>query len=124
MEWWNYLIAGVAALVGFILKWLLDKYSNNMVQAALTFLNGAIPEAVYAVNQIYVDAIKAASEDGLLTDEEKKYAKQLCWDHIMAKIPPLFLAALQKLFATPGALNTHIDDGIEAAVKAAKIDSL
>jgi hypothetical protein len=124
MEWWNVLIAAGAAVAGIFIKWALDKFANKYADAALKFLDQVIVESVYAVNQVYVDAIKLASEDGTLTDEEKAEAKAKAWDYIFRQIPPKFLAALKELFGSAEALSTRIDVGIESAVKAAKEEGL
>jgi len=124
MEWWNYLIAGGAALIGFIVKWLLDKYGNKYAQAALQFLNDAIVISVTAVNQVYVDAIRAAKEDGVLTDEEKAAAKKMALEFIWSQIPAKFIDALKKMFGSEDVLASYVDKNIEAAVKDIKDGSL
>ena len=120
MEWWNYVIAGAGVILGAVIKWLLDKYGNKYAKAALDFLNDIIVISVYAVNQIYVDEIKKGREDGTLTDEEKKKAKDMAWDYIFKQIPPKFLDALKKLFGSTEALSAHIETNIEATVQEAK----
>lgn len=120
MEWWNYVIAGAGVILGAVIKWLLDKYANKYAKAALDFLNDIIVISVYAVNQIYVDEIKKGREDGTLTDEEKKKAKDMAWDYIFKQIPPKFLDALKKLFGSTEALSAHIETNIEATVQEAK----
>lgn len=120
MEWWNIVLAGAGVILGAVIKWLLDKYGNKYAQAGLEFLNGAIVAAVYAVNQVYVDEIKKAREDGILTPEEKRHAFDLAKDYVLKQIPPLFLAAVKKLFGGAENLNAYVDTQIEAAVKEAK----
>ena len=123
MEWWNILLSAAGVVAGILIKWAVDKIANKYADAALELLNDAIVISVAAVNQVYVDAIKSASEDGTLTDEEKKQAKAMAWDYIFKQLPPKFIEALKKMFGTE-ALNTYVDTGIEAAVKAAKEGSL
>jgi len=120
MEWWNYVIAGAGVILGAVIKWLLDKYGNKYAQAALEFLDGAIVTAVYAVNQVYVEGIKKGREDGTLTDEEKKTAFNMAKDYILKQIPPLFLAAVKKLFGGAEALNAYVETKVEAVVQEAK----
>lgn len=120
MEWWNYVIAGAGVILGAVIKWLLDKYANKYAQAALDFLNDVIVTSVYAVNQVYVDEIKKGKEDGVLTDEEKKKAKDMAWDYVFKQIPPKFMDALKKLFGSAEALSAHVETNIEATVKEAK----
>lgn len=120
MEWWNYLIAAGGVILGAVIKWLLDKYANKYAQAALDFLNDVIVTSVYAVNQVYVDAIKQKRKDGTLTPEEKKEAKDMAWDYVFKQIPPKFMDALKKLFGSAEALSAHIETNIEATVKEAK----
>ena len=124
MEWWNILLSAAGVVAGILIKWAVDKIANKYADAALEFLNEAIAIGVTAANQVYVDAIKAASEDGTLTDEEKRQAKSLAWDYVFKQLPPKFIEALKKMFGTAEALNTYVDTGIEAAVKAAKEGSL
>lgn len=120
MEWWNIVLAAAGVILGAVIKWLLDKYGNKYAQAGLEFLNGAIVAAVYAVNQVYVDEIKKAREDGELTAEEKRHAFDMAKDYILKQIPPLFLKAVKKLFGGAENLNAYVDTQIEAAVKEAK----
>lgn len=117
---WSIVFAAVAALLGYAIKWLLEKYSNKYIQAALEFLDQAIVTAVYAVNQVYVDEIKKARADGELTDEEKKHAFDLAWDYVKKQIPPLFMAALKKLFGGDAGVSSYVETKIEAVVKEAK----
>lgn len=124
MDFWNIIISALAVVAGIVIKWAIDKFANKYADAALEFLNEAIAIAVYAVNQVYVDAIKLGREDGTLTDEEKADAKAKAWDYVFKMIPPKFLAALQKMFGSPAALSSYVDAGIEAAVKEAKEGSL
>lgn len=124
MEWWNILLSAAGVVAGIIIKWAVDKIANKYADAALEFLNEAILISVQAVNQVYVDAIKAANEDGVLTDEEKKQAKALAWDYVFKQIPPKFIDALKKMFGSDAALSGYVDAGIEAAVKDAKEGNL
>ena len=123
MNWWNILISAGGLVAGIVIKWAIDKIANKYADAALQFLDESIVVAVTAVNQVYVDAIKAANEDGVLTDEEKAAAKKMAWDFVWKQIPPKFIEALKKMF-TDEKLEAYVDANIEAAVSGVKDGSL
>lgn len=65
--------AAVVALLGLIVKWIAKKF--ELAQAKADAL-AALATAVAYVQQTYADEIKKASEDGVLTDEEKAKARR------------------------------------------------
>lgn len=68
------LIMGAIALVlGFGLKWLASRFSASK---ATQDANEALLLGVAHVQSTYTEAIKDASADGTLTDEEAKKAKE------------------------------------------------
>lgn len=124
MEWWNYLIVIAGAVLGYIVKWLLEKYANVWAQRGLEFLDVVIIQSVLTVNQIYVDERKKGLEDGTWTDEERLNAKKMCFDWIWAQVPKKVMDLLVKWFGDKGKLEAYVSAGIEAAVKSSKEGNL
>lgn len=124
MEWWNYLIIAGGAVLGYVVKWLLDKYSQVWVQFVLDLVDSVIIKSVLTVNQIYVDEKKKGEADGMWTDEEKALAKKMCMDWVKVQLPQAIIAFLTKWFGSEGKFEAYVSAGIESAVKAAKEGSL
>lgn len=123
MEWWNYLIIVLGAVLGYVIKWLMEKYGNVWVQRGLEFLDNVIVQSVLTVNQIYVDA-KKNDPDGVWTDEEKALAKKMCFDWVWAQVPQKMLVLLAKWFGEQGKLEAYVSSSIEATVKDVKEGNL
>lgn len=72
------LIAGLAFATRYLIA-LANKIKhetiNEQVVNLIVRVRSSVIDAVKYVNQTYVNEIKAASEDGKLTDEEKREAK-------------------------------------------------
>lgn len=66
-------IAGAAVALG--IRWIHSKTQSSLVDRALTAVSSACHLAVTETWTGYVEALKAAADDGRLTDEEKKEAR-------------------------------------------------
>lgn len=124
MEWWNYLIIIAGAVLGYVVKWLMEKYSSVWAQRGLEFLDTVIIQSVITVNQIYVDERKKGMADGKWTEDEQINAKKMCFDWVWAQVPKKILELLTKWFGSKDKLEAYVSSGIEVAVKEAKEGSL
>lgn len=110
---WALTFAG-GLLATLILKQLREGTAKTIVSRALT----EVGDAVLAVSQTYVSALKAAAADGKLTAEEKAEAKAKA---IAIVKQNLGMAGLKKLAKILGVdVDGWLGNKIEAAVGAAK----
>lgn len=111
------LIALLSWLAVWLAKMIQSKTQNSYLRGALIRLDDAIFTAVKGVTQTYVDAIKAASEDGTLTDNEKALAKAAAVSDARLLLGPKGLAALVKVLGINESLiNDFLGSKVEAAV--------
>ena len=82
MPYFPHIITGILTLLGLGFSWLKGK---GWIKAEfLTALETDVGSAVNLTYQEYVKARKAANEDGKLTEEEKKQARDLAIDKLKA----------------------------------------
>lgn len=112
LMWALVFVGGLAATL--ILKAMKDGTAKEIVSRALT----EVGHAVLAVTQTYVSAIKAASEDGVLTDQEKAEAKAKAIALVKQNIGKDGLLKLAKILGVD--LDGWLGTKIEAAVATAK----
>jgi len=74
------IVGGVLALLALGFAWLKGK--NWIKEGFLVELERDVSAVVTEVSDTYVNARKEANEDGKLTDEEKKQARQLAIDRL------------------------------------------
>lgn len=125
MELWADLLglAGTAivGLLGWALtqlgRWLANKTSNEWLTHSYMRLRTAIMVAVGEVQQTYVDAIKAASADGKLTEMEKSVAQQKAVDAAKSYLGPKGVKQLIAVLGVDDALlDRYIRGNVEAAI--------
>lgn len=97
-----------------ILKQIKAGTVRDIVSRALT----EVGDAVLAVTQTYVEALKKASADGTLTDAEKAEAKRLAIETVKKNLGPEGLAKLAKIIGVD--IDGWLGTKIEAAVGASK----
>jgi hypothetical protein len=112
----------LAALVGFGIQWIRVKTADLRWQSVLDQLEDVVDTAVAAVQQVTVDALKAAAADGHLTAEEKARAFAEALTQVKLVLGTKGLATLQAaLQAGQEALEAYLRAKIEAAVAAQKV---
>jgi CRISPR/Cas system CSM-associated protein Csm2 small subunit len=79
------LLGLVLALLAIAMRWVAKKAKLNDAQ------NEAMEQILLAtqeVRRVYVDAIREASKDGVVTDEEKKLALDLAKARLLERVGP------------------------------------
>lgn len=111
------LIALISWLTYYLANLIKAKVSNTYLQGALVRLDDAVFSAVRMVSQTYVDAIKDASADGTLTNEEKYAAKTKALDAAKSYLGAKGLALITQVLGLTGpALDAYLGGKIETAV--------
>lgn len=110
---WAHLAKGVEALSPLLLaalSWLSlriaalisAKVKNERVQGILVRLDDAVFLAVREVEQVFVSMLKTASEDGVLTAEERRQAKDAALQAARSYLGTRGLAELGKVLRVAG----------------------
>jgi len=107
--------AFIIALIKKKTAQLDNSIKNKELSKYITLAESAIISSVSAVNQIYVDSIKA--KNGYLSSDEQKIAFNLCKDKVLRILGDTGIAALQQLFNDS---STWINNRIEYHVSFAK----
>jgi len=79
------LLGVVLALLAIAMRWIAKKAKLNDAQ------NEAMEQILLAtqeVRRVYVDSIRKASEDGVVTDEEKRLALDLAKARLLERVGP------------------------------------
>ena len=79
------LLGVVLALLAIAMRWIAKKAKLNDAQ------NEAMEQILLAtqeVRRVYVDSIRKASEDGVVTDEEKRLALDLAKARLLDRVGP------------------------------------
>jgi type II secretory pathway pseudopilin PulG len=79
------LLGVVLALLAIAMRWVAKKAKLNDAQ------NEAMEQILLAtqeVRRVYVDSIRKASEDGVVTDEEKRLALDLAKARLLERVGP------------------------------------
>lgn len=93
------------------------KVKNERLQGILSRLDDAVFAAVREVEQVYVSMLKTASQDGSLTSEERRQAKDSALQAARAYLGPRGLAELAKVLGMPEAeVDSVIGSRVESAV--------
>lgn len=87
--------------------------AQKMVLGLLDRAHREVYDAVRATSQTYVDELKRAREDGKITDEEARQARELAWQHFKAQMGSVALAELE---AIVGDLTEWFRSEVEAAL--------
>ena len=110
----------IAAFIGVgiaYLKRLADKIGNDTaraaLQAAILEAERTAKEAITATAQTFVDDLKAAREDGKLTEEEARQAMAKAKLYFMSRIPKDTLSILE---ATLGPVQDWLEGYLEAQI--------
>jgi hypothetical protein len=115
--WW------VLSALGMVLsRFVWVKLKNEWARAFLGRVYAEIDDAVKEVYQVYVDAIRARSADGKLTDAEKSEAKAMAIESAKSNLGPKGIKRLLKVLGlNTGALDNWLGTKVEASVRNAKI---
>ncbi len=104
----SYVAAQVAA-------WIRARVTNTRFQVALLRLNEVIATTVRDLEQTMVEALKEASKDGKLTDDEKATIKHKALNAVLDHVGDLTKLATD-LGVTKEAIVTFVSSKIEAEV--------
>lgn len=112
-------IGGVilAALVAAGIRYVFARIKNDKLRSYGDLLAFYAERTVRAVTQEQADALKEASSDGKLTDEEKKRLKAVAVDTLRSIVPDAVLAFTKK---GKSDLDMLLSTLIESAVKDSK----
>lgn len=93
-------VGGVLTVLGGRLTvYIGEKYNTHKFDKYFNILNDTIQSVVTGLNQTTVNVIKAAAEDGKLTDEEKTQIFESAKSDIYAVLGPKGIQALQLVYA-------------------------
>lgn len=123
MEWALPIVSAVVVwALGMLARWLASKTANERLRALLMQVRDAATDAVSAVQQTMVDAMKAAdSQANGLTDAQKSAALAAALVSLKASLGTKGLDALKAAIGFGQAeLETYLTGQIEAAVGDAK----
>ena len=111
------LMAALTWAAALLANWLRAKVKNVYLQGLFLRLEDAVLTAVKEANQVMVDALKDASSDGVLTEEEKAAVKAKVIAVVKSHLGVKGLAELAKILGLDdGALTALIGSKIEATV--------
>lgn len=119
VDWTEVLIAGVGILFTAIIiplvkaafEWLKGKTQNEAIKAAISEAQTVADQVVLGLQQTVVDAMKAAHEDGKLTEEEVKEIGVLAYTQLLNDLSDKSIATLD---ANIGSIETYIKNLIES----------
>lgn len=107
----------LSAIGTFLAAKVVGKMPSPYLRDAMMRLGLEVESAVKAVHQTYVDAIKKAREDGVLTPEEAAKAKQMAVDVLKANFGLKGLKSLMKVLGLDEAgLDKYLGTKVEASV--------
>lgn len=111
------LLAALTWVAAKVAQFINAKVKNEYLRGALVRLDDAVLAAVREVQQVTVEAIKAASADGKMTPEERTQVKKAAIDAAKAHLGAKGLAELMKVLGLSGdAVEKLLSTRVEAAV--------
>ena len=114
----------MSALFAYAAKLLREKSKSAVLQRAFIVLDDVVMNAVREVSQTYVDTIRKARADGVLTDEEKAKAKQDAMKRAKELLGASGMALLKAAFGIKGDEPARVDamlgSRIEAEVRSSR----
>jgi hypothetical protein len=116
------LLAALTWVSAKVAQLISAKVKNEYLRGVLGRLDDAVLAAVREVQQVTVDAIKAASADGKLTPEERARVKQVAIDAVKSHLGAKGLAELARILGLEdGAIDKLLSTRVEAAVHDLKV---
>lgn len=113
-------LAGVgialAALIAAGIRHLFAKLKNERLREYGNLLAIYAEKAVKSVAQVEADALKEASSDGKLTDQEKEHLKELAVNTLRSIAPDFIMKFMAKA-------NSDLDDLLSTLIESAVKDS-
>ncbi len=111
------LLAALTWAAAKLAQYIQAKVKSEYLRGVLVRLDDAVLAAVREVQQVTVEAIKAASADGKLTPEERAKVKQAAIDSVKSHLGTKGLAELAKILGLEGgAIEKLLSTRVEAAV--------
>lgn len=111
------LLAGLSWLSVKAAQLISAKVKNEYLKGVLVRLDDAVLVAVREVQQVTVDALKAASADGRLTPDERTKVKQAAIDSIKSHLGTKGIAEVARVLGLEdGAVDKLLSTRVEAAV--------
>lgn len=118
------LALAVTIAIGMLAEWLRRKAGQVQQEviresflAAIFELERVANDAISATNQILVEALREAAEDGKLTKDEAQDAMRMAVEYFMTHLTP---GALQILQAAYGPVEAWIEEYLEAKLAQSK----
>jgi hypothetical protein len=111
------LLAALTWAAAKLAQYIQAKVKSEYLRGVLVRLDDAVLAAVREIQQVTVEAIKAASADGKLTPEERAKVKQAAIDSVKSHLGTKGLAELAKILGLEGgAIEKLLSTRVEAAV--------
>lgn len=118
----------VVAILGAIAwtyrKFLADKIKSQRWSSMILRAGLSMKTIVLEVNAVYVKALKAANEDGVLTDEEKAEAKKMAIDKFKEQWGVKGLKELARVIGFGDALDSWLGSLLESTLTEVKASAL
>ena len=103
-------------LLGLLSKYVYVKIKNDYWRSVVSRATIEVVDAVQAVHQTYVDAIKEGRSDGKLTEKEKTEARIRALKTAKANLGPGGFAKLAKIFGGASAAENWLATKTESVV--------
>lgn len=113
-------IAAMTTVATAAIRRWAEKQKAQWVSEVMTQVADAVDRAVAAVNQTFVDEVKAATADGKLTRDDAAAAAARALNVAKEQLGADLLAALVRIAGSNEAAEMMLGQMIEASVKAAK----
>jgi hypothetical protein len=113
------ILAGLAALSGALVKFIMAKAKNQAVQMVLLKIENMVFTVVREMEQTVMDEIRKASADGVITDAEKRAIKEAALGKLKSYLNFSEIARILGLGSSDKA-QALIESKIESAVQQVK----
>lgn len=111
------LLAGLSWLSVKAAQLISANVKNEYLRGVLVRLDDAVVAAVREVQQVTVDALKAASADGQLTPDERAKVKQAAIDSVKSHLGTKGIGEIASILGLEdGAIDKLLSTRVEAAV--------
>lgn len=109
-------IAVLGAIAWTYRKFLADKIKSQRWSSMILRAGLSMRTIVIEVNAVYVDALKKANDDGVLTDEEKAEARKMALDKFKEQWGVKGLKELARVIGFGDALDSWLGSLLETTL--------
>jgi hypothetical protein len=115
-------VSVLAAVFSYIAALIAKKIKSETVREVATRISELTQSVVLSVQQTYVDNLRSAAQDGVISSAEATEAKERALDALRSHLGPKGKAEALKAFgfANEEQLDAYLSTQIEAAVAKAK----